>query len=126
MLGPCRMLGLHEAKPRYGAEAATIGRATGSHYCSVRQASPVDSAGKKLAVDIYSNTSLCRVGETHMEVEDLIERLCVTVGMIMEDASLGAISTRCDIRQRGANLHRASKEISALVDAASALVERLA
>lgn len=60
-----------------------------------------------------------------MEVEDLIERLCVTIGMIMEDASLGAISTRGDIRQRVADLNRAGNEISVLADAAAILVDRL-
>lgn len=60
-----------------------------------------------------------------MDVEDLIERLCVTVGMIMEDASLGAISTLGDIRQRVTDLSRAGKEISVLTDAAAALVDRL-
>ena len=60
-----------------------------------------------------------------MDVKDLIERLCVTAGMIMEDASLGAISTRGDIRQRVVELNRASKEIRALADAVAVLVDRL-
>ena len=60
-----------------------------------------------------------------MDIEDLIERLCVTVGMIMEDASLGANSTGGDIRQRVSELRRAGNEISALADAAAALVARL-
>ena len=60
-----------------------------------------------------------------MDVEDLIERLCVTGGMIMEDASSEAISARGDIRQRVADLGRAGNEISALADAAAALVARL-
>ena len=63
--------------------------------------------------------------EPHLDVEELIQRLCVTAGMIMEDASVGAISTRGDIRQRVADLGRAGKEISALADAAAALVDRL-
>lgn len=63
--------------------------------------------------------------DTGIGVEDLIERLCVTAGMIMEDASLAAISARGDIRQRVAALMRAGKEVSALSDAAAALIQKL-
>lgn len=56
-----------------------------------------------------------------MDYEDLIERLCVTAGMIMEDASVGAILVGPDQHEREPALLRASEAISALCDAAVAL-----
>ena len=56
-----------------------------------------------------------------MEIEDLIERLCVTAGMIMEDASVGAISTGSEPRERVLRLLHASEAITALVHAAEVL-----
>ena len=56
-----------------------------------------------------------------MDVEDLIERLCVAAGMIMEDASVGAISTGSEPRERIIELLRASETIGALVHAAEVL-----
>ena len=58
-----------------------------------------------------------------MDVEDLIERLCVAAGMIMEDASVGAISTGSEPRERILKLLHASEAITALVHAAAALSE---
>lgn len=60
-----------------------------------------------------------------MELDDLIDQLCVMAGMIMEDASVGAISTRGDIRQRVAGLDQATREIRVLADAAAVLIGRL-
>lgn len=56
-----------------------------------------------------------------MNVEDLIERLCVAAGMIMEGASVGAISTGGEPRERIRNLLHASEAITALVHAAEVL-----
>ena len=56
-----------------------------------------------------------------MDVEDLIERLCVAAGMIMEDASVGAISTGSEPRERVLKLLHVSKAITALVHAAEVL-----
>ena len=56
-----------------------------------------------------------------MDVEDLIERLCVAAGMIMEDASVGAISTGSEPRERILKLLHASEAITALVHAAEVL-----
>lgn len=39
-----------------------------------------------------------------MEVEDLARQLCVQVGMIMEDASVGAISTHLEVSAQVAEL----------------------
>ncbi|GAC1582152.1 MAG: hypothetical protein NVS3B5_16470 [Sphingomicrobium sp.] len=57
-----------------------------------------------------------------MDVEDLIERLCVAAGMIMEDASVGAISTESAPRERILKLLHASETITALVHAAKVLI----
>lgn len=56
-----------------------------------------------------------------MEFEDLIGRLCVTAGIIMEDASVGAILFGISEDERVAKLLRASEAISALAYAASKL-----
>lgn len=56
-----------------------------------------------------------------MDVEDLIERLCVAVGIIKEDASVGAISTSSEAGDRVLALLRASETIGALARAAAAL-----
>lgn len=56
-----------------------------------------------------------------MDVEDLIGRLCVTAGMIMEDASVGAISVGPNQSERIAALLRACEAIGALANAASKL-----
>ena len=49
-----------------------------------------------------------------MDVEDMIERLCVAAGMIMEDASVSAISTGGEPRERILKLLHASEAITAL------------
>ncbi len=59
-----------------------------------------------------------------MDVEGLIDQLCVTAGMIMEDESVGAVSTRGDQARRVTALVRASQEITALAQAALALRAR--
>lgn len=56
-----------------------------------------------------------------MDVDELIGRLCVTAGMIMEDASVSAITVRQSQREQVAVLLRASDAISALAKAAEAL-----
>ena len=56
-----------------------------------------------------------------MDVEDLIDRLCVMAGMIMEDASVGAISVGPSQLERVAKLCRASDVIRALAKAADLL-----
>jgi len=56
-----------------------------------------------------------------MDVEDLIERPCVAAGMIMEDASVGAISTGSEAGERVLALLRASETIGALARAVAAL-----
>jgi hypothetical protein len=56
-----------------------------------------------------------------MDVEELIGRLCVTAGMIMEDASVEAISVGQSQLERVAALLRAGDAISALANAAEAL-----
>lgn len=56
-----------------------------------------------------------------MDVEDLINRLCVTAGIVMEDASVGAISVGSRQREQVADLVRASEIIRALVNAAELL-----
>ena len=56
-----------------------------------------------------------------MDVEDLIERLCITAGAIMEDASVGAISTGGAQKDRVAALLHASEIIMALARAAFVL-----
>ena len=50
-----------------------------------------------------------------MDFQDLIEWLCVTAGMIMEDASVSAISSRSEPRERILKLLHASEAITALV-----------
>ena len=59
-----------------------------------------------------------------MDVEDLIERLCVTAGAIMEDASVSAISDGDGQHERVVALLQASEMIGALARAAEVL-ERL-
>lgn len=56
-----------------------------------------------------------------MDFEDLIERLRVTAGMIMEDASVGAISIGPNQHERIVALLRSSEAINALAQAASKL-----
>ena len=56
-----------------------------------------------------------------MDFQDLIEWLCVTAGMIMEDASVSAISSRSEPRERILKLLHASEAITALVHAAEVL-----
>ena len=56
-----------------------------------------------------------------MDVDDLIRRLCVTAGMIMEDASVGAITVGPNQFERIAALLRASEAVDALAHAASKL-----
>ena len=56
-----------------------------------------------------------------MDFQDLIERLCVAAGMIMEDASVGAISAGSEPRERILKLLHASEAITALVHAAEVL-----
>ena len=56
-----------------------------------------------------------------MDVDDLIGRLCVMAGIIMEDASVDAISRGAGQRKRIADLIRASEVISALAIAAELL-----
>ena len=56
-----------------------------------------------------------------MDVDDLINRLSVMAGIIMEDASVGAISRGADHRGRVADLVRASEVIGALATAAELL-----
>ena len=58
-----------------------------------------------------------------MDVEDLIERLCVAAGMIMEDASVSAISTEGEPRERILKLLHASEAITALAHAAEVLTD---
>ena len=58
-----------------------------------------------------------------MDFQDLIERLCVAAGMLMEDASVGAISTGSEPRERILKLIHASEAITALVHAAEVLAE---
>ena len=60
-----------------------------------------------------------------MDVEDLISRLCATAGMIMEDASVDAVSVGGSVRQRAAAVLRSSDEISAWAKAAVVLADRL-
>ena len=57
-----------------------------------------------------------------MDVEDLIERLCVAAGIVIEDASVGAISTGSEPRERILELLHASEAITALVSAAEVLM----
>ena len=56
-----------------------------------------------------------------MDAETLIERLCVTAGMIMEDASVGAVSLGPSQHERVVALLRASEAINALAKAAETL-----
>lgn len=57
-----------------------------------------------------------------MELDDLIDQLCVMAGIIMEDASVGAVSNGDDRGARVTALVRASETIASLVKAASALL----
>jgi hypothetical protein len=63
-----------------------------------------------------------------METEDLIDRLCVRAGMIMEDASVVAVTLRrkvsADQRQALDRLEGSSRRISALITAALPLAEQ--
>lgn len=56
-----------------------------------------------------------------MDVEDLVERLCVAAGIIMEDAGVGAISTGSEPREQILKLLQASEAVTALVHAAEVL-----
>lgn len=63
---------------------------------------------RKLAVDFARDSWLCRSRKAgRMDFEDLIGRLCVTAGMIMEDASVGAITVGTSQDERVASLLRA-------------------
>ena len=64
---------------------------------------------------------VCPPKGSPMDVEDLINRLCVTAGIVMEDASVGAISVGSRQREQVADLVRASEIIRALVNAAELL-----
>ena len=115
---------LHEAKPR------TRDRYTRKSF-SVASTLPLLSTGKssrkcqKLAVDFTTGRWLVSVSEGGpMDVEDLIERLCVTAGAIMEDASVSAISAGDGQHERVVALLQASEMIGALARAAEVL-ERL-
>ena len=57
-----------------------------------------------------------------MDVEVLIERLCVAAGMIMEDASVGAISTGSEPRERILELLHPGEAITAIAHAAEVLI----
>ncbi len=57
-----------------------------------------------------------------MEVDDIIDQLCVMAGIIMEDASVGGVSSSDDRGARVTALVRASETIESLVKAASALL----
>ncbi len=57
-----------------------------------------------------------------MDVEDLVERLCTTAGMIMEDASVGAISQNQELSDRVNELVQAARSINAMAVAARALL----
>ena len=56
-----------------------------------------------------------------MDVDDLVGRLCVTAGMIMEDASVGAVSVDPGQHEWVTALLRASEAINALATAAETL-----
>jgi hypothetical protein len=56
-----------------------------------------------------------------MDVEDLIERLCVAAGTIMEDASVSAICAGDGQHERVVALLQASEVIGALTCAAGVL-----
>lgn len=60
-----------------------------------------------------------------MDVEALIEQLCVTAGMIMEDASAQVILRDGELAQRVTRIAEAAQDISALADAATRLALRL-
>ena len=113
---------LHETKPR------TRGRHTGeSSSVAVHTTAPFDrqvqskmsKAGGGLHDRSMAGVDLERGPQ--MDVEDLIERLCVAAGMIMEDANVGAISTGSEPRERVLKLLHASEAITALARAAVAL-----
>jgi hypothetical protein len=57
-----------------------------------------------------------------MEAQELARLLCVQVGMIMEDACLGAISTGIDPPEQVAALKLATDKMGALITAAAALI----
>lgn len=61
-----------------------------------------------------------------MDVEDLIGQLCAAAGMIMEEASVGAISTTANMRQRVTELVCASDNITVIAAAAKSQLEHLA
>ena len=56
-----------------------------------------------------------------MDFDDIIDRLCMTAGVIMEDASVSAISVGVAQRERVVALLRASDAISVVAKAADAL-----
>lgn len=58
-----------------------------------------------------------------MDVEELVERLCTTAGMIMEDASAGAISQNQELGGRVRELARAARSINTMAVAAEALLD---
>lgn len=75
-----------------------------------------------MAVDLGDPSWLvCPRKGPPMDVDDLIGQLCVMAGIIMEDASVGAISVSARRRERVANLVRASEVIGALASAADLL-----
>ncbi len=60
------------------------------------------------------------------ETEDAVERLCVLIGMIMEDASVVALLPAVDSQpdERLAVLEQASRDIVALAQAGSVIARR--
>lgn len=61
-----------------------------------------------------------------MDVEDLIDRHCVMAGMIMEDASVGAISTGPSQHERVPERVRVSEIISSVARTADLIAVNLA
>lgn len=59
------------------------------------------------------------------EVEELAERLCVAAGMIMEDVvDIAIVRGELDLADRVAKIGAAGRDITALADAAQALLRR--
>ena len=58
-----------------------------------------------------------------MEIEDLVERFCTIAGMMMEDASVGAISMDRELEQRVRDLVKAGQAIDAVAVVAATLFE---
>lgn len=59
------------------------------------------------------------------EVEELAERLCLAAGMIMENVvNLAILKDRLTLPDRVSRIGAAGRDITALTDAARALLER--